>query len=267
MENAIQTYSGNLVPLSEIEKAAEYVSKSGMFGVKTKEQAAALMLVAQSEGLHYARAAMAYDVIFGRPALKSCEVLSRFQRAGGTIAYKQSDNQVCTVELSHPQGGTLSITWDVERAKKSGLWDKKDSLWPRYTAQMLRARAVSEGVRALFPACLGGFYAVEEAQDLDALKMEAAETVPPKAQEAEVIPPDAPPKDSKPSAGLTEAETAKLCEWLRTLPDKPKYMSVVKRYCDPMKIGTLSNSQAIQLIGELVNVFGLTYEPNVFAEA
>jgi hypothetical protein len=39
---------GALVPLAEIERAANYIAKSGMFGVKTQEQAAALMLVAQS---------------------------------------------------------------------------------------------------------------------------------------------------------------------------------------------------------------------------
>jgi len=177
MSNALTTtQQANLVPLAEIERAASYIAKSGLFGVKSQEQACALMLVAQSEGLHYARAAAAYDVIQGRPALKSSEVLSRFQNAGGTVKYKQSTATTCIVELSHPQGGILEIAWTIDRAKKAGLIAKDN--WQKYPEQMLRARAVSEGVRALFPACLNGFYAAEEVQDFDAPK----QPEPPKAQ-------------------------------------------------------------------------------------
>jgi hypothetical protein len=106
-------------------------------------------------------------------------------------------------------------------------------------------------------------------------KVQDAEVMPPKASPAPEAPKRdynlnlngaAPPKAPKLATGLTQAETAKLCEWLRTLPSKPKYMSIVKKYCDPMNIGTLSKAQTIQLIGELVNVFGPDYDTNLFAD-
>lgn len=37
----------------------------------------------------------------------------------------------------------------------------------QYPRQMLRARVISEGIRTIFPGCIGSFYTPEEAQDFD----------------------------------------------------------------------------------------------------
>ena len=47
----------SLVPIADIERMAVAVAKSGLFGMKTPEQAIALMLIAQAEGMHPAIAA------------------------------------------------------------------------------------------------------------------------------------------------------------------------------------------------------------------
>jgi hypothetical protein len=51
------------------------VARSGLFGVKTPDQAMALMLIAQAEGLHPAIAARDYHVINGRPAPRASQAL------------------------------------------------------------------------------------------------------------------------------------------------------------------------------------------------
>ena len=84
--------SNAIVPFNDIERMALAVSKSQLFGMKTPDQAIALMLVAQSEGLHPARAAMEYHVIQGRPALKADAMLARFQAAGGKVEWKDYTN-------------------------------------------------------------------------------------------------------------------------------------------------------------------------------
>ena len=38
----------SMVPINDIERMAESVAESGLFGIQTKEQAIALMLVAQA---------------------------------------------------------------------------------------------------------------------------------------------------------------------------------------------------------------------------
>lgn len=158
-----QTQQAELVPLVEITQAANLIAKSGLFGVKTLEQAASLMLVAQSEGLHYARAVLEYDIINGKPALKSNAVLSRFQKSGGTIKYVQATDTLCEVEATHAAAGKITIKWTLEMATKADLTQK--ATWQNYPAAMLRARAVREAITALYPACLSGFYCSEEVQD------------------------------------------------------------------------------------------------------
>lgn len=49
-----------LVPYSDMERMAIAVSKSNLFGMKTPEQAMSLMLIAQAEGVHPAKAIQDY---------------------------------------------------------------------------------------------------------------------------------------------------------------------------------------------------------------
>ena len=151
--------------VSEIERMAQAITKSGLFGIKTPDQALALMLVAQSEGRHPASVATEFDIIQGRPALKSQAALARFQAAGGKIQWTARSATKCAAKFSHPQGGELEITWTMERAQAAQLTGK--ATWKQYPDQMLSARVVAEGVRAVFPACLNGIYLAEEVQDFD----------------------------------------------------------------------------------------------------
>lgn len=151
-----------LVPVSEIKYIAEVMGKSGLFG-KTPEQIASLCLIAHAEGRPLASVAMEYDVIQGRPALTSRAGLARFQSAGGKIKWIESNSKVAKALFSHESGGELEITWTIERAKEIGLTTK--DTWKKYPDQMLRARCSAEGIRAVYPACLGALYLTEEVQD------------------------------------------------------------------------------------------------------
>jgi hypothetical protein len=140
------------------------MAKSNLFG-KSPDQMIALMLIAQAEGIHPAMAAQEYDIIQGRPALKSQSALARFQAAGGRIIWTRRDNQACEAEFSHPQGGTVAVSWTIERAKQMGLADKDN--WRKQPGIMLQWRCVAEGVRACYPACLNRLYLVEEVMDFE----------------------------------------------------------------------------------------------------
>jgi len=153
-----------IVALQDIERAGNYIAKSGLFGVKTPEQAIALMLVAQAEGRNPFEAARDYHIIQGRPDLKADAILARFQRAGGTVRWMELSDTKAVAEFSHPQGGKVTIDWDLDRAKRAGLLGKDN--WRNYPRQMLRARVISEGVRTVFPGVCVGTYTVEEVQDM-----------------------------------------------------------------------------------------------------
>lgn len=159
MTTAIQTVS-----VTDIEKMATAVAKSGLFGVRTPDQAMSLMLIAQAEGLHPAVAARDYHIIQGRPSLKSDALLARFQANGGKVEWTEYTDQAVTAKVSHPQGGTVEIRWSYQMAERAGL--TKNATWRQYPRQMLRARVISEGVRAVFPGVAVGVYTSEEVQDM-----------------------------------------------------------------------------------------------------
>lgn len=158
----------------EMEKMALAIAKSGLFSMKTPEQAMGLMLASQAEGKHPLTILSEYDIIQGRPALKSTAALSRFQQAGGKSQWIKRSDDECTIEGSHPAGGTLQVTWTWKRATAAGLTSKNN--WKQYPTAMLSARCVAEMVRAVHPACLAGSYLAEEVADFDtkpvALKIE-----------------------------------------------------------------------------------------------
>lgn len=165
----------NEMTIQDMSNLSVAFAKSGLFGYKSSSEAFALMAIAQANGLHPAKAAERYHIIQGRPAMKADAMLSAFQEAGGKVRWVKRTDTECKLHLEHPQGGELDVTWTIDRAKKAGLTGK--NTWQQFPAQMLSARCVSEGVRALFPACLSGMYTPEEVQDLDT-KADAHDTVP-----------------------------------------------------------------------------------------
>lgn len=153
----------NELTVQDICNMSVAFAKSGFFGYKSAAEAFSLMCIAQANGLHPAKAAERYHIIQGRPAMKADAMLSSFQESGGKVKWIKRTDTECRLWLSHPQGGELEVCWTIERAKKAGLTGK--STWSQYPTQMLSARCVSEGVRALFPACLCGMYTPEEVSD------------------------------------------------------------------------------------------------------
>ena len=154
------------VALGDMQVMASAIVKSGLFGMKTPDQALALMIVATAEGRHPGSVASDYHIIQGRASLKADSMLARFQQSGGRVEWHDHTNEMVSATFSHPQGGSLRIDWDMARARSAGLGTKDN--WRSYPRQMLRARVISEGVRAVFPAVLNGMYTPEEVQEFDA---------------------------------------------------------------------------------------------------
>ena len=174
----------NVIPVNEVNIMAVAVAKSGLFGMKTPEQAMALMLVAQSEGLHPARAALEYHIINGKPSLKADAMLARFQAAGGKVEWHDYTPEKVSATFSHPQGGSIRIEWTRKMADDAKLTNKET--WRQYPRQMLRARCISEGIRTVFPGVSVGIYTPEEVQDFVPAPQQQAE----KEVTGEVLPPD-----------------------------------------------------------------------------
>jgi hypothetical protein len=218
----LTTQVNTQVALGDMQVMASAIVKSGLFGMKTPDQALALMIVATAEGRHPGSVASDYHIIQGRASLKADSMLARFQQSGGRVEWHDHTNEKVSATFTHPAGGSLRIDWDMARAKAAGLGGKDN--WRSYPRQMLRARVISEGVRATFPAVLNGMYTPEEVQEFDAPRpaRSVAAKVEPKAEVIEVIAPNITVEkiDGEPVIALRETEQtipADEPEWALTL--------------------------------------------------
>lgn len=175
-----------LIPLSEIKEMAKHVCSSNLFGMPSPEAAFSLMLLCQADGLHPMQAMRKYHIIKGRPSMRAEAMLAEFQANGGKIQWLERTDSKCSAKFSHPSGGDLVVTWTLDRAKQAGLLSKDN--WRQYPCQMLAARCISEGVRAVYPAVVCGIYTPEEVSDFTESPKANNKTESPKANPIEPQP-------------------------------------------------------------------------------
>lgn len=207
--NAITTTTTPL-GYADIERLAASIAQSGLFGIKTKDQAIALMMIAHAEGRHPALAARDYDVIQGRPAKKAEAMLRDFLEAGGKAQWHALSDEIADATFSHPSGGSVRIMWDMERAAKAGLGGKDN--WKKFPRQMLRSRTVSEGVRTVWPMATSGMHVPEETVDFAGTTLDAEPEPPARAVAAAT--PRSPKVVEKTMAGKTDEQWN---QWLAKL--------------------------------------------------
>jgi hypothetical protein len=152
------------LPFEQMQALAQSIARSGMFGIKTPDQAMVLMAIAAAEGRPAVLAARDYHVINGSPSKKSEAMLRDFLGAGGKVQWHELTDDAAEATFSHPQGGEAKIRWDAARVTRAGLG--VNAMHKKYPRQMLRSRVVSEGVRTIWPMATGGLYAPEEVADM-----------------------------------------------------------------------------------------------------
>lgn len=168
MSNALTTTNP-----AQLQVMAKAVTESGLFGLKNQNQAFTLMLIAEAENIPAIKAVQIYSIINGMPSLKSTEVQARFQKSGGKLQWIETTEKKAVCKMSHPDGGEYTSEFSIEMAKQMGLSEKDN--WKKMPKQMLMARAITAGVRALYPACLNNMHTDIEAMDMPKEDIEDAE--------------------------------------------------------------------------------------------
>lgn len=149
----------------DLVRAAKYFTQSRLFNVKSEAQAVTLFLKAQADGVHFAKAFDTYHVFeTGQVSIKTLALQSNFLQRGGQIEWLERSDARVTARFTM-RGTSLEVTWDEARARKAGLWGKKN--WNQFPAQMLSSRVLAEGIRAIDPASTLSLYTVDEVRDFD----------------------------------------------------------------------------------------------------
>lgn len=188
------------ISMGDMSTMAQAVAKSGMFGVKDEAQALSLMLLCQAEGLHPVLALRRYHIIEGKPSMRADALQGEFERTGAILWHERhdtecaatffSDKRQVTVEAvrrarlryetmkagrsvaSLAEMGEMTIIRTLEDAIekkvamswKDNRWQMKHN-WKQSPRQMLHARCLSEGVRAIAPGLIAGIYTEDEVLD------------------------------------------------------------------------------------------------------
>jgi hypothetical protein len=113
--------------LEQVWQMAEGLANSKLFpGIDTAQKAFTLMMLCQADGIHPMQVVRRYDIIQGRPAMKSAAIQAEFQARGGRITPLELTDKVARARFVHPQllpeGFEFSFTW--EQAAKAGLANK-----------------------------------------------------------------------------------------------------------------------------------------------
>lgn len=188
MSTDIQKYG-----VGDLDAIAVRIARSRLFGLEP-EQAFTLCLLAQAEGLHPVAAVRRWHIIEGKPSMRADAMQAEFQRHGGRVEWVKSTDKECQAIFRHPElapkGFGVHVTFaELDKAGVTrGRNGVKDN-WRKFPRQMLRARAISEGVRAVDPGIVVGVYTPEEISDFDARETPietAARVVPPDARQPSV---------------------------------------------------------------------------------
>jgi len=106
-------------------------------------------------------------VIQGQVTLKvqTMNAIVRARCPDAIIDIQQDNkNKIVTVAAQRNKNDTpYIVTWDMERAKQLGLASKHN--YQKQPVTMLKARALSDALRTVFPDVLMGFYSQEEMID------------------------------------------------------------------------------------------------------
>ncbi|HYG22751.1 MAG TPA: hypothetical protein VEH04_08220 [Verrucomicrobiae bacterium] len=197
----IELYSKINNPVEAIERIGQFLAKSGMFGCEKVEQGQVLAMECLATGKPPSVIARTYHILDNKLSKKALAALAEFRQMGGKHKWVKdgTDGKEAVLELAL-EGNTITSKFTIEEAKAQGLIRPKSN-WEKTPANMLRARAISNGVAMLAPEIYAGDSSDEDIQPaasseplLKKQKVEAKQE--PAAPVIDVSPTQQPPQDA-----------------------------------------------------------------------
>ena len=163
---AVAIYGKIADPVAACEQLGKFYQQSGMLGVKTPGAGAVLALSCMCEGITPLESLRKYHILHdGNISMRSDAMLAEFRLRGGRHKWLNTgnDGQAAEIELTY-EGQTLVSQYTIQQAELAGLVRDKSG-WLKNPSNMLRARAISDGIRMIAPEVISGSYTPEEISD------------------------------------------------------------------------------------------------------
>ena len=168
---ALQT-AGVFNSMQALEQFGQYIFQSNMFGARNPAEGFILGITCQQENMTLMQFKERYHIIQGQIAMKSEAMLANLLELGGEYEIVERSPERAAVKVTFKKATmTSELKWedaqkeDYTKGRNGQLKDNWST--PRRRMQMMWARAVSDGVRAVCPLATRGHYTPEEAIDFD----------------------------------------------------------------------------------------------------
>lgn len=174
--------------------------------IQSPAQAMAIVYAGAEMGMAPMQAIRSLYLVEGRVVIDATAQLAMAIRAGVTVDWQRSDDKEAVLVLRRGTGSYTS-RWSMEMAARAGLAQR--GTWQKHPDAMLRARAITSGIRAFCPDVLGGAaYAPGELEEDAPARVDVTPAPAPVVIEAEVV---RAPDDHDPSwPGAARAYAAEL---------------------------------------------------------
>lgn len=166
--------------ISAVEAFGIMAAKSGFYGCENVQQGMVIALTCMELGIGLHEFGRQFDIIKGKPRKKAMASLVEFERLGGKFAYtltgdepaQRPEDRAAEVVLKLGEK-TVTYRYSMADAVAEKLV-KPDSRWEKRPGNMLRARAVSNGLGIICPSIYAGEIDQDsEVIDVQTIKLDA----------------------------------------------------------------------------------------------
>ena len=178
--------------MADLRIAAESAARSGLMPQDVKGVDAAFYIMASGIelGLQPMLSLRTLRLVKGRISIAAETMLALAIARGVSVDWKQADDTAAILTMTRSGHTPYTSTFTADDARKAGLGGDN---WNKYRPAMLRARAISAGVRAYCPDVVSGLYTPEEVESFDDTPRTVQIEARPAAMQIEARPADAEP--------------------------------------------------------------------------
>jgi len=154
--------------LDGLMRVADMLGKAGPMlpaHIKSPGEALAVIMAGAELGIPPMASLRGIHLVKGKVGMDYSLMIGLLRRAGYGVQWVGQSSTRCELLLTYRDGTTHTEVWDVDRAKKAGLWGNAGP-WSNYPQTMLTARCVSSAARAFAGDVLAGCYSMDEVREI-----------------------------------------------------------------------------------------------------
>lgn len=155
--------AGSQDRLKAIGEIGAWIAGSGMYNCDRPEQGNIILIRCIEEGITLSEYERTYDLVFNKSRKKALAALAEFESKGGEFEWIEdgTDGRSAAIKITYKKR-TMVSRFTIDDAERAQLV-KADSSWQKSAPNMLRARAITNGLGMIAPSIFAGEFESVEA--------------------------------------------------------------------------------------------------------